>query len=893
MTGGYFEADIVILFLLTVLNKGLSLSALESSSNINQKLTRSRWLGLLIPMVGIGFILFALIGLLMNLSFHAIENMAEKEVEERMLDSVSEMTQKLANELYQVERLGGLLAQQTNELLKSSRINSKDKLIGEVQQGPEGMIFSQNASQPTIILSPKKYKDKKLIESRLQHLMHVSPLLKNIYTSHNLISRVYFNSAAETIVYPYPDLGGFSSVLSSVKGLDYYNLSSDSQLSVVWRSYSSEPDYNNEALTLIIPLVNQGELASVSGLDISLDSLGQYLDEMIVPWGGYSLLMDPEGKLLVLPSHAAADWQKINATDLLDQLGPLRSDASGLVTLKVNEQNLILSWSSVSPVGWKLFNVTNLARAYSVRNQLVDDYRYISYLVISFLCFMFFLLFFLVVRRDKQVESMNKNNSLLGGGDSSNLDKNSIDSFDFISLVSDPLIICYFDKNGLILDCNSAFEHLVGSTKNNLMGRDVFNLLNIKSAFYNNEFKDIELSITQLEKTSYWISLHYSSAGQGLLLLLDISESKQIQQQLRGEGQRARLAAKMKAEFFQVAVGDANELLLELLQNARGFDDDLTNYCQAKLIEMQHLLDNMRDMSDAGELGQQDLSEDTLVLSSLVNDCYTASEGFLADSGRRLLIEYGSNIPEFLIIDRRRLFRLMRHLLRQMIQFSGKGDIYLWFGWNTLGRLQLKIQDQGGGLDEMERLRRFQLTAPLSISYEASSGALGLGQLLTGQLVHEMQGSLNVEAISTGGLQIQIELPAQLGEQVGGQARCRLLVVDDGPVNAMLASSVLEKSGYQIDVANSGAEALALSKQKNYDLVLMDIFMPVMDGLETTRLWRELNNANAKVPIIALTANAMELENKRFLDQGINDYLTKPYRPNELRELVQRWLEKK
>lgn len=897
MKGDYFLASIAILVFLIVLNKGLSLPALETSSNIKQRLTKSRWLSLLIPMASIGSLLFALIGLLMNLSFHAIENMAEKEVEERMLVSISQMTQKLTSELQQLERLGDLLAQQTKLLLNAPNISTPTTLAKELQHSPEGAVFGQTTNQPVIFLPFKSQQNQDNKERKLQQLALLSPLIKSIYTSHDLINRVYINtSEAETLIYPYPDLTGFFPVSSSIKGLDYYKLSKDidtSQNAAIWRSNYKENTNKSKTLTLINPIIHQGELTGVSGLDISLDSLGQYLTKMSVPWGGYSLLMDAEGKLLVLPYQAIADWQNMNASDLLDKLGPLRSDASGLVNLKVSEQNLLLSWSSVSPTGWKLLNVANLDKAYSVKNQLIDDYKLVLYLVSVFLVFMFFLLIYLVFRRDKQFELADQNSFLIKETNKPAVIKKNLDELDFFSLITGPLIVCKFDKDGLILACNSAFEHLAGSTQNNLKGRHLFDLLDIKRSLVTSEVKEVELSVAQQGKTCFWISLHYSPTGQGLLLLLDISESKQIQQQLRGERQRARLAAKMKAEFFQVAVSDANELLLELLQNARGFDDELTNYCQAKLIEMQHLLDNMRDMSDAGELDQQDLSEDTLVLSSLVNDCYTANEGSLAKSGRRLLIEYGSNIPEFLVIDRRRLFRLMRHLLRQMIQLSGKGDIHLWFGWNTLGRLQLKIQDQGGGLDEKERLRRFQLTTPLSSSYVASSGALGLGQLLTRQLVHEMQGSLDVEAISAGGLQIQIELPAKLGKQSERLTLGRLLVVDDGPVNAMLASSVLEKSGYEVDVASSGAEALVLGKQKNYDLVLMDIFMPVMDGIETTRLWRELNNTNAKVPIIALTANAMDLEYERFLTQGIDDYLTKPYRPNELRELVQSWLEKK
>ncbi len=853
-------------------------------------------------MAAIGTVLFALIGLLMNLSFHAIENMAEKEVEERMLDSISQMTQQLTSELKQVERLGGLLAEQSVRLFNPVNKSKQVTLGGSLKKSEAGLVYDQGSHQPFIFIASKNQQDENLLEEKLHKLTSISPLLKNIYSSHNIISRVYISSSeAETLIYPYPTLTGLFPLSASIRGLEYYKLSKEAYVSeypAIWQVDKNKDLRKSGTLTFINPLVNQGELSGVGGIEVSFELLGQYLAKMNVPWGGYSLLMDSEGKLMVLPYQAVNDWQNINASDLVSQLDPLHLDASGLVVLNVNEKKLLLSWSSLTPLGWKLLNVADLNKVYKVKNQLTKDYRLMLYLVGTFLILMFVLLLYFVVRRDKQFELLDVKEPITKASTLSpthpELSKNTNVVTDLVSLIKGPLIICQFDQAGLILACNSAFEHLAGSTQNNLKGQHLFNLLAIEeSTLSGSKMTEVELSVAQQDKTCYWGSLHLTPDGQGLLLLLDISESKQMQQQLKGDRQRARLAAKMKAEFFQVAVSDANELLLELLQNARGFDDSLTSYCQAKLIEMQHLLDSMRDMSDAGELNQQDLSEDTLVLSSLVNDCYTASEGALANSGRRLLIEYGSNIPELLIVDRRRLFRLMRHLLRQMIQLSGKGDIHLWIGWNTLGRLQLKIQDQGGGLAESERLQRFQLATPLSSGYEATRSALGLGQLLTRQLVHEMQGSLDVEVLKAGGLQIQVELPAKLSEKPPASLGSRILVVDDGPVNAMLASSVLEKSGYQVDVAASGAEALVLGLKHQYDLVLMDIFMPEMDGIETTRQWRLLSEVHARVPVIALTANARELEYKRFLTQGIDDYLAKPYRPSELRELVQRWIEKK
>lgn len=866
------------------------------------------------PMAVIGLVLFCLMALLMSLSYHALESLAEREVEERMLESASQMAQQLANELKQVEQLGDLLATQAKTIFNNPNINIQSELLAGLQVSSKEVVFSPDTSQAAIFLPPIKHQSKVF----KQQMTSLSPLLEAIYNSHGLIDLAYVNTAdSATAVYPWLDVVKLFPSSLNVKSLKHYYLAdkaNNPMYKAIWTSSYSDPSNSSRILTLSYPIVLEDKVLGVAGLDISLDTLGRHLAKMPVPWSGYSILMARRGQLLVFPHQAEGDWKDLQKEDLASQnlpvnsnaeianlleqpslrayLDPLRLDASGLITLNLNGQDVLLSWASVTPTGWKLINVASTSKVFAVKNQLTADYRLVLSLGGAFLLVMFLLLVFFVIRRDQQLAIKNQVGLLKKEDQLTVISSSIIDQTDFMDLVTGPLMVCQFDSKGLIIACNSAFEHLAGSTQSNLKDHNLLELLGLKSLVVEGARSEVELRVGQQEAASYWISLHYSAAGEGLLLLLDISEYKQIQQQLKGDRQRARLAARMKAEFFQVAVNDANELLVELLKNARGFDENLTEYCQNKLMEVQHLLDDMRDMSDTGEESKKELAEDVLVLSSLVNDCYTASESLLVNSGRRLLIEYGANIPENLVLDRRRLFRLMRHLLRQMIQLSAKGDIYLWLGWNELGRLQVKIYDQGGGLPESERLRRFQLTTPMSSSYEAASGALGLGQLLTRQLVHEMRGSLEVKALAAGGLQLQIELPARLAGKTKLPVLGRILVVDDGPVNTMLASSVLEKSGYQVDVASSGAEALKLGQQQEYDLVLMDIFMPDMDGLEAAGHWRQLSGKNAEIPVIALTANAMELERERFLQQGMDDYLTKPYRPNELRELVQRWLKK-
>ncbi|MCW4149500.1 response regulator [Halomonas sp. 18H] len=123
----------------------------------------------------------------------------------------------------------------------------------------------------------------------------------------------------------------------------------------------------------------------------------------------------------------------------------------------------------------------------------------------------------------------------------------------------------------------------------------------------------------------------------------------------------------------------------------------------------------------------------------------------------------------------------------------------------------------------------------------------------------------------------------------------RVLIVDDGPVNLMLAQQVLEREGVQVVTASCGREALERLFEMSIDLVLMDIFMADMDGVETCRIWREhearhLDDAQHRNVVVALTANAGESDKRRFAAAGMDDYLAKPYRPQDILETVRHWL---
>lgn len=120
----------------------------------------------------------------------------------------------------------------------------------------------------------------------------------------------------------------------------------------------------------------------------------------------------------------------------------------------------------------------------------------------------------------------------------------------------------------------------------------------------------------------------------------------------------------------------------------------------------------------------------------------------------------------------------------------------------------------------------------------------------------------------------------------------RVLVVDDNPINQLVAREMLLSLGVEVETAEHGADALARLERSSYALVFMDVMMPVLDGLATTRAWRELEQRSGRrrLPVVALTANAMASDRERCLEAGMDDYLAKPVRREQLAQMLARWL---
>ncbi|WP_416886784.1 response regulator [Marinospirillum sp.] len=828
---------------------------------------RQRWLGMILPVAGVGLALFIVMMVLAHLSHRASQDQLQRATEARLLESAQLYAQALEADLRHLEVLGQLLVQETQGVLSQP---------------------SDSRSSP---------------DPQWQAL---APFLETIHVRSPLIQQIYIQHVDQMrLAYPRSDLETQLESHHDMRDLAFFYLADPShnpERQPVWTEAYLDPAGQGWVVTLSMPVYLDDQFVAVVGLDIALSRLAQKLKAAPVILNGYTLLMSEAGHLLVFPPHVEGGFPaegEISAYQernffmrqgMRPNLAPLHIDHSGLTPLLIESQPSLVSWASLDINAWKLLLVVPQDQAQAMSLQLQEDWRNMVRGSLFALTMMLLSLIFFTARHDRRWQQYWQ----LGQTSGQPVEAKS-EPMEFqrpvtslIQQVTGPVLICHFDLEGRVVECNQAFERFAQETQSHLKGQPLAPLLGMRDLPPRPWVQELELNASAgQELSSWWASLHAADAQGGYLIMLDISDYRQLQQQLHSERQRARSASKMKAEFSQAVVKEVYRLLDELNQAAEEVGN---NSCQQKLTTIQRLLDDLSDMADnsLAEEGQETSAEE-LNLAHLIDEATQSIEQLLYKQQRQLLVEYAPDVPAQVCVQRRRLLRLLRHLLRQAAQLSTRGDLRLELSWQPEEpRLCLRLLDEGGVLQDEQRVEHFQAAGPMSPHYDRPPGSLGLGQLLARQLIQEMKGQFELRSRPEGGVELLLALPASAPAH-SSVTSAPILVVDDGPVNAMLASNVLERAGYQVEVVASGIEALQRGEEQLYSLVLMDIFMPEMDGLETTRRWRQLHNANAQIPVLAITANALEEDQQAFFAAGLNDYLAKPYRPLALRQLVEKW----
>ncbi|MFP5429602.1 MAG: ATP-binding protein [Gammaproteobacteria bacterium] len=347
-----------------------------------------------------------------------------------------------------------------------------------------------------------------------------------------------------------------------------------------------------------------------------------------------------------------------------------------------------------------------------------------------------------------------------------------------------------------------------------------------------------------------------------------------------------------------------NGLLLETRLDAE--QRRLTELARLSGESLLHLLNDVLDFSkiEAGKLELEPVDFDP---HQVCTEAIELHREMAREKDLTLALKLEGEVPHQLRGDPTRLRQILANLMSNAIKFTHRGGVTLRYfsegGDERHHRLSFEVIDTGIGIDAEQLPHLFTPFTQADASTTRRYGGTGLGLSISRRLAERMGGRITASSHAGLGSRFHLSLPFDNSvhavtandrpraptsdEQL---VRARVLIVEDNPVNQLVAAEMVKKLGLHADVAGDGAEALEALGRLPYDLVLMDCQMPVMDGFEATRRLRHRQAEGIRLPVIAMTANAIRGDRERCLDAGMDDYLPKPVRVSELKAMLRRWL---
>ncbi|MBU4039587.1 MAG: response regulator, partial [Alphaproteobacteria bacterium] len=277
-------------------------------------------------------------------------------------------------------------------------------------------------------------------------------------------------------------------------------------------------------------------------------------------------------------------------------------------------------------------------------------------------------------------------------------------------------------------------------------------------------------------------------------------------------------------------------------------------------------------------------------------------EGQCEVKGLALAVELDPQLPAALTGDEGRLRQVMLNFLANATKFTAAGGVTLAASWSN-GRLRVAVRDTGIGIpaDKIDTL--FERFSQADNSTTRVYGGTGLGLSISRRLVEMMDGEIGAESRVGEGSTFWFEIPLSPAEAIISDDRygddtpspegLRILVADDAAANRELAVAILGGLGVAVETVEDGAQAVEAARNGAYDLILMDVHMPVVDGLDATRAIRRLDGPVGQTPIVALTANVQPEQVQRCREAGMDDHVGKPIQVAELLRVIAARLEQR
>lgn len=336
---------------------------------------------------------------------------------------------------------------------------------------------------------------------------------------------------------------------------------------------------------------------------------------------------------------------------------------------------------------------------------------------------------------------------------------------------------------------------------------------------------------------------------------------------------------------------------------------DLARQSKSGRLEREHLeivhnsartliavLDDVLDFSKL-EHGAITINKHPTDLRDVAKDVMALFRAKIVETSVTLEADICPCIPELVLVDSTRLRQVMWNLVGNAVKFTESGTITLRLERvdADTDRIRISVEDTGIGLSDAAQARIFQRFSQADDSTTRRFGGTGLGLTICQELVALMGGTIGVESVESEGATFWFELDAPAcraensttkpGEMPSTPPQ-HILVVDDQAINRTVARTLLAHLGHKVEEAENGARAIEAAGKTAFDIILMDIHMPDFDGVEATRRVRALGGHNAGVPIIALTASALDEDRAAYLEAGMDDCLGKPIQMDALGAMI-------
>lgn len=483
------------------------------------------------------------------------------------------------------------------------------------------------------------------------------------------------------------------------------------------------------------------------------------------------------------------------------------------------------------------------------------------------------------------------------------------------------------DANNHVTWVNDAFENITGFTIDDLKGKRLGDLISgpetdiellekARELTKQNQSFTVDLLSYRKDKRPIWLSIYntvvLNEEGEvdiEVEIIIDVTDKKTAEKELLEAKEQALQLSEAKEMFLSVmsheirtplnAVIGMTHLLLEDNPKVSQIED--LNILKFSSENLLHIINDILDFTKI-ETGNLQLELIHFSIHTLANDIINSLQVSAVKKGNNLILDIDPSIPLSVLGDKTRLYQILMNLLGNAIKFTDDGKIRLIAKLVSETEKDLlisfEINDTGIGIPEDKQSYIFESFTQAKPDIARKYGGTGLGLAITKKLLKLFNSDIQVKSIEGKGTEFSFairfdkvsgekaaintspeKLPAFLGK--------RLLVVDDNEINILIAKRILSKWGFELDFASDGKMAIEKVMKSSYDLILMDIRMPGIDGFETASIIRDLPDSRLKtVPIIALTASAIQDDLEKYEAAGMNGHILKPFHSEEVKEIL-------